>query len=232
MNQAKDSALIAIQYLFATQASFAQQADISSDSLFDYHADSKTIRTASMTDEGACFGLNLEYFSIDVLHPDFGEMASYPLSNANHLEIINWIGREKYLLGIESNLNFKASTPEIEGVFHDRFHHAKVSKESLQALDSFFALISQVNAELNEVFDVVSSLKIDSSSFDVLLNGQIDQQTFEVRFKIQDQSNFLVNISNSENLNQSEIKEFSDFEAKSVSELIKTYVSEFLTVRG
>lgn len=232
MNSAKESALIAIQYLFATQSCFSTNSSQKTSALFAINFSNKTIQTDVFTDEGVCFGLNLEYFSIDVLHPELGEMASYPLSNANHLEIINWVNREKYLLGIEADFEFKIISAAIEGVFDDRFHHNKIAMQDLEPLFNAFTRLNHFTQDLQGVFDQMSSMKIDATNLDAVLLAKIDNQSFEIRFTVAEANQLKLLLSNSATEITQEYGVFSFDNFEKIALEVKAYVSEHILMRS
>ena len=96
----------AIKYLVAAQESFQLEKSDQKFTCLKYDLKSSSIVTDPLGDLGVRFAVNFEFGSIDILHPKHGELASYPLLNARHLDIVNWLERERELLGFEEKFEF------------------------------------------------------------------------------------------------------------------------------
>ncbi len=162
------------QYLAAAAKSFSldQSTDFHTSLIWD--AEKKSLVSHEISEEGARLGLNLEYYSLDVLHPEMGEIASYPIGGANHLDVLNWIGREKYLLGIERDYSFEMHYELPYPKLHDRSTHARIEKSELHLHIGLRNLANEVLHEMKPVFDRMDDVLVWPHHFDSAVIGYFD----------------------------------------------------------
>lgn len=163
-----------VQYLAAAAKSFLPEQSTDFHTSLIWDADKTSFVSHEISEEGARLALNLEYYSLDVLHPEMGEIASYPIGGANHLDILNWIGREKYLLGIERDYSFEMHFELPYPKLHDRSTHTRVNKTDLQQHIALRNLANDVLHELNPVFDKMDKVLVWPHHFDSAVIGYFD----------------------------------------------------------
>ena len=162
------------QYLAAAAKSFLPEQSTDFHTSLIWDADLTSFVSHEISEEGARLALNLEYYSLDVLHPEMGEIASYPIGGANHLDILNWIGREKYLLGIERDYSFEMHYELPFPKLHDRSAHARIEKSELHHHASLRNLATEVLNEMKPVFDRMDDVLVWPHHFDSAVIGYFD----------------------------------------------------------
>lgn len=96
----------AAQYIAAAGKSFVQpKVDDSHTSLY-WSSHESSMVSQPLNDEGLRLELNHAVYAIDVVHPDSGLSASFPLKGARHLDILSWLDREREFCGIKTPYNY------------------------------------------------------------------------------------------------------------------------------
>ncbi len=164
----------AAQYLAAAGKSFLPEASDDSHTNLCWDHETQSMLTWGLNAEGHKLALNFESYSLDFVHPHQGLIASFALEGARHLDIINWIGKERQFLGIE-----KPYSPELHyelpyGTIPDDFRFPSVNQETLNKLA---ALRSNVDAAVKystTFFHHFSFIRIWPHHFDTGALGYVD----------------------------------------------------------
>lgn len=156
----------ASQYLAAAGNSFLpKQSDDSHTNLL-WRTDIESLTTRELNASSDVLALSFESYSLDFLNPVSGIVSSYALEGARHLDIVNWIERERQLLGIEkeftSELHYELPYAKVE----DEFHFPSANAAELQRLSK---MRSQADGALKysvEFFYNLSEIRIWPHHFD------------------------------------------------------------------
>lgn len=162
------------QYVAAAAKSFLPDHSTDFHTSLIWDAEKKSLLSHEISEEGARLALNLEYYSLDVLHPEMGEIASYPIGGANHLDILNWIGREKYLLGIERDYSFEMHFELPYPKLHDRSTHPRIEKSELQQHAILRNLATEALRDMKPIFDRMDDILVWPHHFDSAVIGYFD----------------------------------------------------------
>jgi hypothetical protein len=98
---------MASQYLCAAGKSFLPKAEDDSHTNMIWDATEETLWTQPLNEEGLKLGLNVAAYALDLFHPLSDLIASYPLKGARHLDIMNWMERERSFCGLDSAFTFE-----------------------------------------------------------------------------------------------------------------------------
>jgi hypothetical protein len=164
----------AAQYLATAAKSFLPDQAIDEHTSLYWDASKMSFISHPINEDGAVMAVNLEYYSLDFLDRYKEEISSFPIGGANHLAIINWIGREKYLLGIERDFSYEMHYDIPYPSLDDRSMLARLSKDDLLAHVALRTLADQALAEMKLVFDRTTELLIWPHHFDTGMLGYLD----------------------------------------------------------
>lgn len=164
----------AAQYVAATAKSLIPILSGDEHTSFYWDETKRSFISHPINEDGAVMALNLEYYSLDFLDAYKDELASFPIGGANHLAIINWIGREKYLLGIERDfdyeMHYKIPYPSLD----DRSMHARLPKDELLVHAQLRTLAQHALKGMESVFDSTSEILVWPHHFDTGMIGYLE----------------------------------------------------------
>ena len=92
---------LASQYLAAAGKSFIEERPDDSHTSMVWDSGEQTLWTQALNEEGLKLGLNVAAFALDLYHPLSDLVASYPMKGARHLDIVNWMERERSFCGLD-----------------------------------------------------------------------------------------------------------------------------------
>lgn len=164
---ASESLHRALQYLAAASKSFLPAKDDDSHTNVGWNSDSKNFETHPFNKGGLALALNLEVFSLDFIHPVSGIEASFPLGGARHLDIVNWLERERLFCKIDKDYKFELhyELPYKKG-FEDSLTYPKIKEAELKSHIQMRWLANKSLELASSHFDVFSDIRIWPHHFD------------------------------------------------------------------
>lgn len=164
----------AAQYLAATAKSLIANQTTDEHTSFYWDASKMSFISHPINEEGAVMAMNLEYYSLDFLDAYKEELASFPIGGANHLAILNWIGREKYLLGIERDFSYQMHYDIPYPSLDDRSMLQRLSKEDLLAHAKLRTLANNALEGMKAIFDNTTEVLVWPHHFDTGMLGYFE----------------------------------------------------------
>ena len=157
----------ALQYLATASKSFLPPKDDDSHTSVGWNSVSKSFETHPFNKSGLALALNLEVFSLDFIHPVSGIEASFPLEGAKHLDIVNWIERERLFCKIDEDYKFELhyDLPYDTG-FDDSLTYPKIKEAELKSHIQLRWLANKSLELASSHFDVFSDIRVWPHHFD------------------------------------------------------------------
>lgn len=169
---------VAAQYLAAANLSFVNSKTDDSHSNLGWDSGLKALTTHSLSDDGLRLALSYEYYSLDFLHPESGEVASFPLNNAIHLDLVNWIVRECEFMELRGEYKYDFHYELPYEPIADDFRFPNISSE---VLNEYAKLRSEATERLGELAGLFSDYQLprtwphhfDTGSLGLVNDGSI-----------------------------------------------------------
>jgi len=180
----------AVQYLAAASKSFLPAKEDDSHTNLAWNPTSKSFETHAFDKSGLALALNLEAYSLDFIHPVSGIEASFPLGGAKHLDVVNWIEREREFCKVPHPFSFDLhyNLPYDEE-FDDHLAFPKLKLDDLKPHIQLRWLADKALALTSGHFDMFSDIRTWPHHFDTAAIGSNlkDQEiTFGVGLAIPD----------------------------------------------
>lgn len=157
----------AVQYLATASKSFLPAKDDDSHTNVGWNPISKSFETHALDKKGLTLALNVDAYSLDFIHPISGIEASFPLGGANHLDIVNWIERERAFYKIEKEYTFDLHYDlPYKDAFNDDSSFPKLKEEELKAQIQLRWLADKALALAAGQFDLLSDIRVWPHHFD------------------------------------------------------------------
>jgi hypothetical protein len=169
---------LASQYLAAANLSFVTPKEDDSHSNLGWGAEGKRLFTYDLSEDGLRLVLNLNYYSLDFVHPTEGEVASYPLSGARHLDVVNWVVRECAFMKLKGDYNYHFHYELPYTAISDDFVFPSIETEVLEQLAIDRSIADRLFTNLGSELEAFSLPRIwphhfDTGSLATFNNGSI-----------------------------------------------------------
>lgn len=156
----------AAQYLSAAGISFLDTSEDDSHTNLGWHEELLSLTTHPLNAMGDMLALNYESYSLDFVHAENGLLASFALSGARHLDLVNWIEHERQVLEIERPYRYELHYELPYEAITDAFVFPVIQQPELDRLAGQRTLVKSALRRASDAFHHYSTVRTWPHHFD------------------------------------------------------------------
>ena len=167
---------LAAQYLAAAGKSFLPPQSDDSHTNLGWAADTQSLVSQPLNGAGDVLALNVANYSLDFVNPSQGLVSSYALQGARHLDLVNWIERERQVLNMGQAYVYKLHYELPYEKMTDAFTFPLVGQEELEGHSALRTLADLALKYSTVHFHHFSHIRVWPHRFDTGALGFVDNR--------------------------------------------------------